>query len=130
VAEETDLIDWKPENIPDVDRLFMRVHRTSTTAGELNPGAFRDREGGMSTEWEKYSTAAEARARAKTPSDNGVISLPAGKVRLIPDMVVSHTPDVERRVRGHTDVVGLKTTEVRVRLSRIAQWEIAVPPKT
>jgi hypothetical protein len=76
----------------------------------------------MSTEWEKYSTPKEARDRAKKPADNGVIVMIAGEVSAIPRLIVRHTPDVERRVRAHTDVLGPKDTEVRVKLSRISRW--------
>jgi hypothetical protein len=76
----------------------------------------------MSTEWEKYSSPQEARDRAKKPADNGVIQMVAGEVSAVPRLTVKHTPDLERRVRAHTDVLGPKDPESRVKLARISRW--------
>jgi hypothetical protein len=79
----------------------------------------------MSTDWEKYSSAEETQARSKNPKDNAVISMISGEVGKVPGLVVEHTPDVQRRVRAHTDVIGDKRApEVRVKLGRLAQWAI------
>jgi hypothetical protein len=73
---------WQPESIPDQDRLFMRVHvKTWVRDGEVRPGAFQNRpEGapGMSTDWERYSSAEETRQRARKPLEQGVIAFRAG----------------------------------------------------
>jgi hypothetical protein len=116
-------IEWPPEQIPVHAKLYMRAHKVFLYNGELAPGVFRDHQGGMSTEWDKYSTPDEVRARCKKPLENGIIEMTAGDVIGIP-LTVSHTPDVERRVRGHTDVVGEKTPEVRLKLLRIHRWAI------
>lgn len=56
---------WESESIPDESVLYMRVHRAMLNAnGEPVLDAFRDHGGGMSTDWEKYSTPAQTRRRA------------------------------------------------------------------
>jgi hypothetical protein len=105
----------------------MRVHKMHVQQGKLQPGVFRDIEGGMSVNWQKYcANATKARALAKKPADNGVISLVAGEVRGIPSLTVKHTPDRERNDRSHAEVFGEKTLEVRVALVKLSKWEIPV----
>jgi hypothetical protein len=101
--------------------------------GKLQPGVFQDKkgdppqhsEGGMSTDWEKYSTPQQTRERAKNPADNAVIGLPVGPVTKIP-LEVKHTPDIERMNRAHTDIIGDKKRppEVRVKLLALMSWKI------
>ena len=78
----------------------------------------------MSTDWEKYSTAEETRARAKFPQDNGVIKLHAGGIRSIEGLTVEHEPDVKHMNRAHSEVFGDKTPEVRIKLNRLVRWVI------
>ena len=126
MADQDAVADWAPEAIPPNAKLYMRVHKSYVRNGDFQPGVFSNKgEGsspGMSTEWEKYSTPEEARGRSKVPADNGVIALEAGPVREIEGLTVEHTPDLERRIRGHTDVFGPKTPQARVMLKRIAKW--------
>jgi hypothetical protein len=118
------MTNWPVEEIPDGDRLYMRIHKMFMIEGELQPSAFRDHGAGMSMHWSKYcASPAIARAFAKWPIDNGVISLPVAPIREIPLMVV-HTPDNVLPDRSHTEVRGEKTAEVRLRLLDIAVWEI------
>ena len=77
-------MNWPREEIPDADALFLRVHRCFLQYGEIIPGVFKDHgdrngKGGMSTDWEKYSTPVATRNRARRPEDNGVISFNAGQ---------------------------------------------------
>lgn len=69
---------WEIELIPDDAVLYYRIHKGFVVRGELIPGVFKERgEGknrGMSTDWDKYSTAQEALNRSKKPADNGVVS--------------------------------------------------------
>jgi hypothetical protein len=111
--------NWPKEEIPDQDSLFMRVHRTNAPDGELAPGAFRDIGRGMSTDWQKYSTPDETRARAKAPHKVGVIGMVAGGVRGC-GLLVEHDPIPVNR--AHTEIVGIKSTEVRFKLLRLARW--------
>lgn len=111
---------WPGEEIPNEHSVFMRVHKNYlNAAGELIPGVFRDQGAGMSTDWEKYSTAEETRARSKSPLDNGVIKLSVGSMRLIEGLTVEHEP-IEIN-RAHSEVFGQKTPEARVKLLRLAQ---------
>lgn len=125
MAGQGEVIDWPPEQIPDRDRLFMHIHKTWRRNGAVSPGAFENHGAGMSTDWEKYSTPEQTRERARVPEKNAVISLVAGEVREVPGQKVEHTPDVERSNRAHTDVLGEKDEEVRLKLKRIAG--IAIP---
>ncbi|MFO8073059.1 MAG: hypothetical protein R6V85_14405 [Polyangia bacterium] len=116
---------WTPEEIPDADHLYLRVHRNHARKGKPAPGAFRDHGGGMSTDWWKYSSPEETKARARIPEDKRVVSLHVERVRSVP-MNVLHTPDRERENRAHTDVVGEKNAESRVKLRR-AITDIPIP---
>src|SRR5258706_4359980 len=128
---------WPNEDIPDDASLFMRVHRLFTNSGQLGPNAFRDHGHGMSVDWSKYSTADETRNRARSPKDNAVISMGVAAVRAIEGLAVEHAPIQEGSVdakgthlipnRAHAEVMGEKTTERRLKLSRIWTWEIRAP---
>jgi hypothetical protein len=111
------------EQVPDEAHLFYRVHKNDTADGEPIPGAFRDVGSAMSTDWEKYSTPSESRNRAKNPARVGVVRLVAEDVRRIEPLKVEHTPDYPTN-RAHTDVFGQKTSEVRLKLLRGAEWKI------
>ena len=117
---------WEIEQIPDRDRLFMRVHvKTWAREGEVRPGAFQKRPQGatgMSTDWEKYSTPEETRNRGRNPIEQGVIVFFAGDARAVPGQAVEHTPKDENR--AHTDVIGEKNEKVRLKFTRIYRWAI------
>ena len=125
------------EAIPDDAKVFMRIHRSWVRGGELIIGVFQDRGGGMSVDWNKYSTAEETKNRARSPADNGVIGIIAGKICLIDGLQIEHDPvqentrDSEGKPiqpnRAHTEILGEKTPERRVKLSRIYSWEIRIP---
>ena len=115
---------WDVENIPDEDFVFMRVHKSFIKDGELIPGVFQDRGGGMSTDWEHYSTAEQSRNRAKSPADNAVIKLSVGGIRGIEKLTVVHEPDVVTQNRAHSEVFGEKTTRSRMLLNRLVEWAI------
>jgi len=114
--------DWPREHIPDPDRVFFRVHDSFIPRGVLNVGVFQDHEGGMSVDWEKYSTPAQLQTRAKTPAKNAIVSFRAGEVRQIQTLRVEHEP--LRDNRAHSEIFGEKDPEVRVKLSRLMTWEI------
>ena len=77
----------------------------------------------MSVDWERHSTPAETRLRARRPADNAVIEMVTGEVRAIPPLSVEHRPIAVNRV--HSEVIGRKDPEVRVKLRRV--YRIAVP---
>lgn len=80
----------------------------------------------MSTDWDRYSAPVATRARARTPADNGVVSLPVRGVRAT-QLAVLHEPIPENR--AHAGVRGEKTAEVRLLLARVMRWEIRVGPQ-
>jgi hypothetical protein len=115
-------MDWPAEPIPDEDRLYYRVHRTYVRLDEIEPAAFANRPKGsksMSVDGEKYTSPEETRARARKPIENAVVQFVAGQVRAVPGQKVEHSPDLLSGNRSHSDVIGEKTPEVRVHLSRI-----------
>ena len=119
-GDDQTTVNWESEIIPDLARLFLRVHRSYIREGRPVPGAFRDIGAGMSTDWDKYSTPEESRARARKPDENGIVEMNTATVRGISALVVEHTPSRQFNNRAHTDVVGEKTEEVRVKLRRLA----------
>jgi hypothetical protein len=118
---------WPAENIPDADSLFKRVRRTEVADDgwpKLNVFVNRgstdlpDVRPGLSTDWSKYSTPEQTRARSRraAPEEYGVIFFIVGDVRELPFQEVEHTPvcrDPELaddpNNRAHTDIFGPKT---------------------
>jgi hypothetical protein len=128
-----DGVDWPVEFIPDEADVYMRAHRTFFRGTMLLPGVFRSHGGGMSADWEKYSTPEETRQRANQPSENAVMCLPVAGIRDIQDLDVEHTPDrtPESPNRAHSDVLGMPDpgedlTEVRASLLDIATMLIGL----
>jgi hypothetical protein len=127
--------DWPIEVVPNGDTIYRRAHKQKFKNGEAQPSAF-ELVDGLSTDWEKYSTAKETRQRAPKPFDNGVVSLSVEGVRGINTLTVDHSPiqrgsklqDVKGNPippnRAHTDVNGPNTPEMRDKLSKLAKLEI------
>ena len=125
---------WPKEEIPDEASVLMRIHRAWMRDGGVMLGAFQDRGRGMSVDWSKYSKSEETRQRARRPADNGVIGMAVSGIRSIEGLEAEHDPvqentcDAEGNLippnRAHAEVLGEKTEERRVKLSRIYSWEI------
>jgi hypothetical protein len=115
---------WPIEQIPDSDFLYMRAHRQYFSDGQLMPGVFRDKGGGMSVEWSKYSTPADSRQRANRPSENAIIELLVADVTALPGLAVLHDPIPSNR--AHTNVEGEKDAEIRLRLLQCCRVAIAL----
>ncbi len=104
----------------------------------LLPGVFKSRGGGISVDWDKYSTPEETRQRATSkPTDNAVISLPVDGIRGINNLDIKHTPDhtQESPNRAHSDILGLPDigedlTEARVSLLDISTVLMELSPAT
>jgi hypothetical protein len=112
---------WEVEYIPDDDLLYRRVHRKLLSVlGGARAGAFTDHKGGMSTDWSKYSTPEDTRHRlsGQPPDEFAVAVLPVGEVRRL-GLLVEHDPLPENR--AHTNVIGDKDAEVRLKLTRICR---------
>ena len=96
----------------------------------MRPGAFGAH--ALSVDWEKYASADSCRRSAANPRDSGVVSLVTGLVREITGLSVRHDPiqpsDTMPGNRAHSLIVGEKKPEVRLKLQRLARWEIVPPP--
>ncbi len=100
----------------------MRVHQCWFEDGDLAPGCFQNhpkKTGGMSTDWSRYATPEQTRARAlrSAPSDNTVLAMNVGAVRAIPGQTVVHSPiqghpEIPDN-RAHAEVFGPKNVETR-----------------
>jgi len=104
---------WQVEQIPDSDSLFYRFPVGVLRADRMPfPGMFRENRGSISTDWEKYSTANETRARQGRPERFAVLRLIVGGIRAIDGLTVSHSPtqNVEGLPdnRAHSDIFGLE----------------------
>jgi hypothetical protein len=115
------------EIIPDPDLLYYRIHWTWFVGGQLNPHGFKDFDGGMSTNWSRYSNPVDTQKEGKVPNDNGVVQLIAGAVRQIDALIVDHDPKPYNQ--AHTNIIGEKDEQVQVLLSRIVTWCISVPER-
>jgi len=133
---------WEQEEVPDNALLFMRVHRSLVDEfGQVMPRAFVNHsdpndpssQPGMSTDWEKYSSAEECRQKAnqsgKQPANYAVVQMRVGEVRGIPEQSVVHSPINEPPIinRAHTDVFGEKDEEVRLSLFQISAVALSLP---
>jgi hypothetical protein len=133
---------WQIEDIPDSDSLYYRVSvGWLGTDLKIAPGLFRENRGSISTDWSKYSTAAQTRSRQGRPEKYAVIKMVAGQVREIDELSVIHSPvqGVEgiANNQAHADIFGLLPKEtdrpdlarqVRLRTAlyqRFNRWEIA-----
>ena len=113
-----DLTTWVEEEIPDAASLYYRVHINIVRDGRLHPGVFQEQGASMSTDWDKYSTPQESRARARVPAKNGIVALDAARVRAIEELSIRHSPDLSRMNRAHTDILGTPADEAATRIAR------------
>ena len=106
----------------------MRAHETYYRDGELSPGVFTAKDGGMSVDWEKYSSQEQTRQRAKNPAKNSVIALSVGGVRGIKTLDVQHRPEPDNRAHSEIDLPANheELVEVRLLLRRLAQTVISI----
>ncbi len=122
-------MNWTVEDIPDPDKLFFRIHQTFIHSGEVKPKVFVERgtdsAKGMSTNWDKYSTAQNLKDGARVPEDNGIASFITGEIRNI-GLKVNHAPLEDNQ--SHTNISGLpgnpKDTKFRLQMMDMFKWEI------
>jgi hypothetical protein len=127
VVDDRVVTEWPKEPIPNEDPLYKRVPAVDIIDDAVGLRTFRDQGSGMSTDWGKYSTPEQTKARATNPDwCGGVINLMAGQVRLISGLTVEHEPDRLTNNRAHTEVFGDKKSDpqVRVMLRRISKWAL------
>jgi hypothetical protein len=133
---------WIPESIPGTDSVFYRVPIGWLRKDQRpHTGVFKKNGDSMSTDWEKYSTAADTQARPTNPSRFAVLRLPVDCVRKIQGLTVIHDPVYEpdrtppNINRAHCSIHGLDASteigyEQRVKLALLEccgdNWEI--PP--
>jgi hypothetical protein len=135
--------NWIVEDIPNQDSLFYRVpvDWLRPPDREVAPGVFKENKGSISTDWEKYSTAAKTRSRQGRPERFAVLRMIVGKVKEIEELTVSHEPvqGVEGQPdnQAHTSIYGLESKivgpadlgrkeKIRSELyERFKVWEIA-----
>ncbi len=130
MADDNGLNEWVKEDIPDIQCLFMRVHRNNLRDGSPNPGAFKDHGTGMSADWCKYGNPQRTQRAAINPGDNGVVQMLVLDIRSIEGLTVEHTPDVLINNRAHVDVFGDKSdVQTRVQLRHACKWVIPVPQR-
>jgi hypothetical protein len=117
-----DALAFPIEEIPDADSVFLRVHKDFMRDGDVQPGAFREQDGAMSVDWNKYASKEDAKRRARIPADNAVVSLIVGGIRKIDDLDVKHTPEPGNRSHSEVDLPADREqlTEVRFLLNRLA----------
>ena len=123
-----EITPWETEEIPNQDLLFMHIHRQWLhDDGSISAGAFQNRptkDDGMSTNWEKYSSARATKERARSPEDNAVVKMLAVNAGDIPGQTITHTP--QQTNRAHTDIFGEKNPEARVLFGRIVEIVIGI----
>ncbi|MFX0103801.1 MAG: hypothetical protein ACFFCS_29835 [Candidatus Hodarchaeota archaeon] len=126
-------LKWEREHIPDEDFLFRRVHESFLDEDDpdfIPPAIFRESKGngGVSVDWNKYSTSNDARNRAREPERNGIIEISAISIRDVENLEVNHVPIFNNR--AHSNIVGLnglskqKRTKARWRLAQASSWVI------
>ena len=134
------MTEWIVEEIPDGDQLYYRIPAAQVgKQGSPQPGHFRENKGSISTDWSKYSTPGETRARQgiERAASFGVIALLVGGVRSIEGLAVVHEPDSVHMNRAHTGIYGMEQPGAAVDLARrerirtalyklVSGWEI--PP--
>ena len=100
VADEVTL-NWQPENIPDTDFLYMRVHKNWFQPKQNITGLFKNHGEGMSTDWSYYATPKETKERVirfgKSPEDFAVIKMLVAEVRAIEEQTVEHSRYTESK---------------------------------
>lgn len=126
-----DALTFPVEEIPDADAVFMRVHESHFREGVLQVGAFRNPDGGMSVNWDKYASAELTRQQARrNPEKNGVVTMPVGSVRRIRSLDVKHIPEPDNRAHSEINLPSdhQELTEVRIMLRRIADVVLTPVP--
>ncbi len=120
--------EFLKEQIPDEHDLFMRIHFKHFKDGDILLIAFRNHDGGMSTNWSEYADANLTKEQAaldnKDPNNYGVVELSVGGVRGIPNQEVDHDPIPDNR--AHTNVLGEKDPEARLKLNELSNWVIPI----
>lgn len=74
-------LEFPIEDIPDCDCVFMRAYRDRVKNGVVRPSAFEPHKGGLSVDWDRYSTADATLSRANNPTNYAVVRMGVGLIR-------------------------------------------------
>lgn len=118
---------WPPEEIPDEDHLYYRIHKNFLrTGGKIVGACFVPQGPALSCDWCKYSTSKETLNRAKVPYKNIVVSFVVRELREI-SLTVTHTPSQTNR--AHTDVKDVRASYEQLEArDRMATFAVVVEP--
>lgn len=118
------MIRYPKETIPDSDFLYRHIPKQHLYDDntKIKPMTFKNgANGGMSTDWTKYSTPKESLERHNPKFQGRVVILNVGQARQIPNQTVKHTPSHSNR--AHSDVFGSKDDEeIRLKFLEICDW--------
>lgn len=119
--------NWPKEHIPDEDQVYRRAHSNFCLPdGTPGPGIIEKKKPN-SVDWSKYSTPEESHKRATEPQKNAVVGFIAGEVRKMQSLTVEHTPEPIENNRAHSEINGVKDSEMRLKLLRICRLIIPLP---
>ena len=112
------------ESIPDTAHVLRRILQIHHKNDDIEPAAF-DLAGGMSCDWERYSTAQQSidRVPNKKIKFAGVVYFVCGKLQ-VEEFDVNHTPSNENR--AHCTVSAENTEEKRTKLTRLYEKDWAL----
>lgn len=122
-------VPWDPEEIPEDDDLYTRVHQTwKGNDGSVSVKGFQFRDGERSADWEKYADPEETRAgHPENPAEEyGVASVAAADVYSEDSLDLEHAPRPDNR--AHSNILReARDPEARVKLRRMSEIIIDVP---
>lgn len=123
------MLAWTIESIPSTDWLYHRVHKTLYEKFP-GPSIFRPKNGALSTDWSRYSTPEEARARARHPAENTIVHFKVehveGQCLGVKHSPVSPSERFPQGNRSHADVtydIGDATADLAARVKIHRAWD-------
>lgn len=118
-------------NIPDGDNVYMRVHHQNIILENnikvIRPVAFDPRgEGGLSVNWDRFSSPEMTQCGSPKPQANNVISMEVSKIRKLDSALdVKHIPLDDNY--SHSEIFNIPPRKpngmkVRIQLMDISRW--------
>lgn len=118
-------------NIPDGDNVYMRVHHQNIILENnkkvILPIAFDIKgDGGLSVNWDKFSSPESTQSGARKPQSNNVISMKVEKIRKLDSALdVKHVPLDDNY--SHSEIFNIPPRKpngmkVRVQLMDLSKW--------
>ena len=123
------ILPYPIEEIPDKDHVFYRIHIENIRDNTIIPGAFRQRDDGMSVDWDKYGSPERLKNVAIEPEKNGIVKFSVKKIRENNLLSVDHDPLPDNR--AHSLVKGIPNSgtlkeSTRLYLKRNYEWVIKI----